>query len=304
MASARGSEVEYQRRLHAVIEYVDRHLDENLDLATLSGVAHFSAFHFHRLFHALTGEPLGDYIRRRRLEMAAMRLRSQPDLPVLEVALGVGFGSTEAFARAFRARFACTPTAWRNSKHDQVARKTGQAPQVELRKNGGKSSQETAMNANLKVTLVDREPTHVAYLRYTGPVGIAIGTFWMGTVAPWMGTNNLYGRDRYGISLDDPSVTKDASIRYDACVASPEGEVLSGNPQRKVIPGGKYAALQFEGTGAEISAAWDRLLRDWLPKSGMQLDSRPFFEHYPPDGKYDEKTGAFSCDLCVPVAPL
>ena len=304
MASPRRSEAEYQRRLHAVIEYIDRHLDGNVDLATLAGVANFSVFHFHRLFHALTGEPVGDYIRRRRVELAAMRLRSQPDLAVLEVALGVGFGSTEAFARAFRARFACTPSAWRKSKHDQLARKTGQAPGFGLPKNGGESNKETAMNAIAKVRLVDREPTHVAYLRYSGPVGAAIGTFWMATVAPWMGTNNLYGRDRYGISLDDPSVTKDANIRYDACVASPAGEVLTGNPQRKVIPGGKYAAMSFRGTGAGIGAAWDALLRDWLPQSGMQLDSRPFFEHYPPTGEYDPKTGTFSCDLCVPVAPL
>src|SRR5262249_13952003 len=118
VASARRSEAEYQRCLHAVIEHIDRHLDENLDLATLAGIAHFSAFHFHRLFHALTHEPLGDYIRRRRLETAALRLRSQPDVPVLQIALGVGFGSTEAFARAFRTRFECTPTAWRKSKHD------------------------------------------------------------------------------------------------------------------------------------------------------------------------------------------
>jgi AraC family transcriptional regulator len=287
--------------MHAVIEYIDRHLDENLDLATLADVAHFSAFHFHRLFHALQGEPLGDYLRRRRLELAALRLRSQPRVPVLDVALGVGFGSTEAFARAFRARFHCTPTVWRNSKHDQMARKSGQAPRFDRRKTGGSSNkQETAM----KVKIVDRGPVHVAYLRYTGPVGPAISKFWMETVAPWMETNNLMGRERYGISLDDPSVTKASACRYDACVASPEGEALTGNAQRKVIPGGRYAALAFEGTSAEIPAAWDALLRDWLPASGMQLDARPFFEHYPFDGRYDPKTGAFSCNICVPVAPL
>jgi AraC family transcriptional regulator len=304
VASARRSEAEYQRRLHAVIEHIDRHLDENLDLATLAAVAHFSAFHFHRLFRALTGEPIGDYLWRRRLELAALRLRSQPGLSVLEVALGVGFGSTEAFSRAFRTRFGCTPTTWRKSKHDQSSRKAGQAARAAARKNGGKSTKESAMKTEMKVRLVDREPVHVAYLRYTGPVGTAIGAFWMATVAPWMGTNNLYGRDRFGISLDDPSVTQDANIRYDACIASPEGEVLTGSPQRKVIPGGKYAAMYYQGTGADIGAAWDALLRDWLPRSGMQLDSRPFFEHYPPTGEYDEKTGAFSCDLCVPVAPL
>jgi len=283
-----------------VIEHIDRHLDDKLDLATLSGVANFSEFHFHRLFHALIGEPLGDYVRRRRLELAAIRLRSQPDVPVLDVALAVGFGSTEAFARAFRARFGCTPTVYRKSKHDQLARKAGQAPRFDARKDGGPSTQELVMN----VKIVDRKPVHVAYLRYTGPVGPGIGIFWMQTVAPWMETNNLMGRERYGISLDDPSVTNPAQCRYDACVASADGEVLTGNPQRKVIPGGKYAALPFKGTGAQIGAAWDALLRDWLPKSGMQLDSRPFFEFYPPDGEYDPKTGTFSCDICVPVAPL
>jgi AraC family transcriptional regulator len=119
-----------------------------------------------------------------------------------------------------------------------------------------------------------------------------------------METNNLLGRERYGISLDDPSVTKDAEMRYDACIAVAEAEALTGNPQRKIIPGGKYAAMSFKGTGADIPAAWDALLRDWLPGSGMQLDSRPFFEYYPPDGFFDPKTGTFGCDICVPVAPL
>ena len=96
----------------------------------------------------------------------------------------------------------------------------------------------------------------------------------------------------------------DQVCRYDACVPSREGEILSGDPQYKVIPGGRYAALAFEGVGSQIGAAWDSLLRDWLPESGLQLDSRPFFEHYSADGKYDPKTGAFSCDICVPVTAL
>jgi AraC family transcriptional regulator len=291
---------DFQKRMHAVIEYIDRHLDSPLDLATLAAVANFSDFHFHRLFRALTGEPLGDYVRRRRLEMAAVRLRSQLRAPVLDIALGVGFGSAEAFSRAFRARFDCSPTEWRKSKHDQMARKAGQAPRFERLEDGVSSDPETPM----KVKLIDREPVRVAYLRLTGPYGASIGRFWMETVAPWMETNDLLGRDRFGISLDDPSVTRPELCRYDACVPSPPGEVLSGDPLFKVIPGGRYAALSFDGTSLRIGAAWDSLLRDWLPQSGLQLDSRPFFEHYPADGKYDPKTGAFSCDLCVPVKPL
>ncbi len=292
--------------MHAVIEHIDRHLDEDLDLGALAEVANFSPFHFHRLFRALTGEALGDYVRRRRLEIAAVRLRAQPAVPVLQIALGVGFGSSEAFSRAFRARFGAAPTEYRKSKPDQVkrkrgtvARKAGQASDRPDDDHAG-STKEQRMN----VKLVDREPVHVAYLRHTGEYGPAVGKFWMQTVAPWMATNSLFGRERFGISLDDAMVTKSEQLRYDACVASPEGEVLSGKPQHKVIPGGRYAALAFEGTSAEIPQAWDRLLRDWLPKSGLQLDSRPFFEYYPIDGQFDPKTGRFTCDICVPVSPL
>ena len=67
-----------------------------------------------------------------------------------------------------------------------------------------------------------------------------------------MEANNFFGRDRFGISLDYPSVTRPELCRYDACVASKAGEVLAGDAQHKVIPGGKYAAMRFEGTGAQI----------------------------------------------------
>jgi AraC family transcriptional regulator len=295
----RGSEEEYHRRMNAVVDYIEHHLDQKLDLGTLARVAHFSPFHFHRLFGALMGEPLGDYLRRRRLEVAATRLRAQGRLSVLEVALGVGFGSAEAFTRAFRARFGCSPTQWRNRKTDQVRRK----PHQDLRRAGrqhGVPKPEDTMN----VKLVDRAPIPVVYLRRTGPYGPGIGRFWADTVAPWMATNDFFGRERYGISLDDPQVTRPERCRYDACIPSPEDEVVSGDPGRKIIPGGRYATLAYEGTSDRIGEAWDAILRDWLPKSGLQLDARPFFEHYPVDGRHDAKTGVFSCHICVPVADL
>ena len=70
------------------------------------------------------------------------------------------------------------------------------------------------------------------------------------------------------------------------------------------IPGGKYACTRYRGNGSDIGASWHSLLRDWLSASGMQLDSRPFFEYYPRDAQYDPKTGVFECDLCIPVVSL
>jgi AraC family transcriptional regulator len=293
--------------MHAVVDFIDQHLDSKLDLPALAAVAHFSPFHFHRLFQAYMDEPLGDYVRRRRMEAAALRLQGQLDKSVIAIALSVGFGSAESFARAFRAHYGMAPSEWRKSKKSQESSKpgkgvskSGQAARHDQGQHGISSERELTMN----VVLIDREPVSVAYLRRTGPYGPGIGSFWWDTVVPWMRTNNLVGRERFGVGLDDPSVTRPERCRYDACVASPESEVLSGQPHRKVIPGGRYAALAFEGVGADIPAAWHAILRDWLPRSGLQPDGRPMFEHYPVDGRYDPRTGRFSCNICVPVSPL
>jgi AraC family transcriptional regulator len=112
---SQASRQEYAQRLNRVLDHIDRHLDVPLDLATLAGVAHFSPFHFHRLFASWMGETLGDYLRGRRLDVGALRLAHRPEQPVLDIALEVGFGSTEAFARAFKQRFGVTPSAWRKA---------------------------------------------------------------------------------------------------------------------------------------------------------------------------------------------
>ncbi|HSS93130.1 MAG TPA: AraC family transcriptional regulator [Candidatus Dormibacteraeota bacterium] len=282
--------------MHRVLEHIDRRLDEQLELEDLARVAHFSSFHFHRLFSAWFGETVGEYVRRRRLEVAALRLVAQPRLPVTQVALSVGFGSNEAFARAFKNRFGSTPTLWRASQvsnRDQLKSNVDQAPAPAPGNHG-----------DMKVTIVDRQPTTVAYLRHVGPYGQEISDFWMKTVAPWMETNGLYGRPRYGISHDDPGITAPDKLRYDAAVEVPENFSGAGNHQMTVLPGGKYAVGKFKGSEGEVGEAWAWMLRDWLPGNSMQLDSRPFFEHYPVEATYDSKTGDFECEICVPVTPL
>lgn len=289
--------------MHRVLEHIDRQLDERLELETLARVANFSPFHFHRLFAAWMGETLGEYLRRRRLEVAAQRLVAQPRLSVLQVALSVGFGSAEAFTRAFKARFGESPSAWRSAEHrkrDQAKRKSDQA--AALRGSDDGTMKNTSIDLNVK--LVDRQPVRVAYLRHVGPYGPGLSEFWIETVAPWMATNNLLGRPRYGISHDDPNITAPEKLRYDAAVEVPEDFTGTGPYMKTVIPGGKYASGRFKGTGDQLPAAWESILRDWLPDSGMQLDGRPFFEYYPTDASFDPQTGVFESDICIPVVAL
>lgn len=310
MATQAGR-AEYERRMHRVLEHIDRHLDGALDLEALAVVAHFSSFHFHRLFSAWMGETLGDYLRRRRLEVAALRLVAQPRLPVLSVALSVGFGSAEAFARAFKTRFGCTASAWRlgQARHRQKSN-PGQAlgkPDQDTRREQAddeRSSSPTMETLIMTVQVINRPAARVAYLRHTGPYGKPISDFWMQVVAPWMVSNGLLGRPRYGISHDEPGITAPEQCRYDACVEVPEDFHAGGDAQVTTLPGGRYAVTRFRGTDADISEAWAAMLRDWLPASGMQLDARPCFEHYPIDARYDAATGTFECDIAIPVVPL
>src|SRR4249920_109153 len=260
--------------MHRVIEAIDRRLDQPLDLASLAAVAHFSPYHFHRLFAAWTGETLGDYLRRRRVEQAASRLASQPRLSVLQVALSVGFGSSEAFARAFKAHFGCSPSAWRarpfpHSKRDQAQRKLDQARADSAAHSGGALPKHE--DPPMDVKLIERAPQRVAYMRHVGPYGEPISRFWMQEVAPWMAADGLMGQARFGISHDDPSITDPALCRYDACVEVAPDYTPSGRALITTLPGGRYAVAPFKGTNSEVFLAWTRVLRDWLPASQLQL---------------------------------
>ena len=256
------------------------------------------------------GETLGGYLRRRRCEIAATRLAAQPRIGILQIALGVGFGSAEAFTHAFSARFGCSPTAWRlqqtaartKSNSDQANSKPGQG-QDENSVNNGAVNRPTT-EAPMKVEVIERKPTTIAYLRRVGPYGEPLSAFWQTQVYPWMVAGGLLQQPRYGISHDDPNVTAAELCRYDAGCEIPPNFNALGNAHKTVIPGGNYAALSFKGTAREFEPAWNSLLRDWLPSSGMQLDSRPMFEYYPPGSSYDPATGILDCKLCVPVMPL
>jgi AraC family transcriptional regulator len=294
--------LEYERRMHRVLQHVDRHLGDPLDLAALAAVAHFSPYHFHRLFAAWTGETLGAYLRRRRLEVGAAKLLSQPRLSVLQAALAVGFGSGEAFSRAFKTHFGLSPATWRAQRNPDHAMSKPDHDGGSPGPNNGASP--TRQEVTIEVRIIERAAATVACLRHVGPYGKPVNDFWRTTVYPWLAANGLLGSARYGVGHDDPDITPVSRCRYDACV-----ELASDQPPPPAsfiatIPAGRYAVTPFEGDVAHIERTWTRLLRDWLPSSGLQLDDRPCYEYYAPQATSDAATGAFQCDLCVPVAPL
>lgn len=314
---------EYSRRMNRVLDYIDLHLDEPLELDDLAAVANFSQYHFHRVFSAWLGETLGNYLLRRRLAVGATRLTARSSDSVLSVALSVGFGSGEAFARAFKRQFNCTPTAWRAQTPQRWAEQLALARSrniVQQRNlDHGESNLDQVFGGDfgnhggsdpivkghrMEVRLIDIQATKVAYMRIIGANGAAVADFWTKVFNPWMSVHGLDGRSCYGIIHDDPYLTPPSQCRYDCCVEVPDSFVATGKAVLTTLPGGRYAAARFKGTAAMIANAWTEMFREWLPASGLRSDSRPFFNRYPTNVRLDPKTGVFDCELCLPVCPL
>ncbi|MEH6376017.1 AraC family transcriptional regulator [Streptomyces sp. KLMMK] len=89
-------------RLNEALEHIESHLDQRIEVSELARIAVTSEYHFRRMFSALAGIPLSEYIRRRRLTVAGAEVLAG-ERTLLEIAVRYGYGSGEAFARAFRA---------------------------------------------------------------------------------------------------------------------------------------------------------------------------------------------------------
>lgn len=98
-------------RLRRVAQHIDRHLFEPLCLDDLAEVASMSRYHFERVFTEYAGETPLARVRRLRLQHARRQLVTGAGTRVLELALDCGYGSAEAFTRAFRSQFGCTPSS-------------------------------------------------------------------------------------------------------------------------------------------------------------------------------------------------
>src|SRR6478752_8483555 len=105
----------YHARMQRVLDYIDRHLGCDLDLETLSGVAAFSKFHFHRQFKAAFGLSVHRYVQLARMKRASHQLAYMDAQSVTDIALDAGYDAPDAFARAFRQRFGQSPSSFRKS---------------------------------------------------------------------------------------------------------------------------------------------------------------------------------------------
>ena len=264
----------YAKRIERVVDYLIDHLDGDVDLHRLAEEAFLSPYHFHRVYHGMTGETVAETVRRLRLHRAAVKLISS-DIAVATLATEAGYGSVQAFNRAFRDRHGTPPAAYR-AKQARSAELQRQHPQSAL------TAQEKSM---FNVTITTMQPIRVVALRHEGDY-MNIGNAF-GRLSIWATGQGLMdaGVRCFGIYYDDPAAKPANALTSDACLTIANGVPVPKEYRVLHTPGARCAMLVFKGPYSNLEKPYKWLFGEWLPTSGEEPDDQPAFEEYLNDAR-------------------
>lgn len=258
----------YQDRMRRVLDYIDRHLDADLDLDIVSGVAAFSKFHFHRQFTATFALSVHRYIQLARMKRASHRLAYMDAHSVTEIAMDAGYDAPDAFARAFRQRFGQSPSSFRMSP-DWEPWLAAFGPLDNARSKLMKTSFTTD-----DVTIRDVPATKVAIMEHRGSpetLGATIQRF-----IAWRKAAGLHPRTNPTFNVWRPVSPGNYSV--DLCVGTDQPiEANREDIKAGEIPGGRCAVLRVVGYTDNLEPAALYLYRDWLPSSGEEARDFPIY---------------------------
>jgi AraC family transcriptional regulator len=268
-AATEDYQANYIARMQRVLDYIDRHLDEDLDLETLSHVAAFSRFHFHRQFTATFGMSVHRYVQLARLKRASQQLADDTQ-SVTDTALDAGYEAPDAFARAFRQRVGQKPSEFRKSP-DWASWLTAFGPFDIAR-----SKMMQIIFTNDDVTIQDMPDIPVAVIEHRGDranFGDTRQRFIDCRKAAGVSpeTNPMFMVFR---SEREPANPAD----YSADLCFPFDQPIN-DPHMKagVIPGGRCAVLRYPGNTQNLEPAALYLYHDWLPASGEEVRDFPLY---------------------------
>ena len=289
---------DYYVRLRRSLNLILRRLDRPCTVEEVAAEAGFSRFHCQRMFRAMIGESIGELARRLRLQRAAYRLR-QESVNVIEVALDAGYGSEEAFSRAFRRGCGMSPnqyrTAWPPPPFSSSSARVRYYPgenRVEIDPPKGV--------INMEVRIENFDDIEVARIHHVGPYD-EIGPCFE-RLLEWAATIGVKPGRVLSLSYDDPEDVTPQILRSDACIelhtdASPPLGISLDK-----LGGGLYAVYTHRGPYDGIVEAYMRLFELWLPQSGEEMDDRPCMEIYH-NSPLDTVPAQLLTDLCVPLRP-
>ena len=259
----------YHERINRVLNFINQHLNEHLDVMQLAHLGNYSPYHFHRIMRAHLGESLGAHIVRLRME-AASNLLLYSGEAINDIAFNVGYENPSSFNKAFKKRFGVSPAEYRknNVSYYQSLSSTIKFNAMENLK-------------SLQPKFKEVKPKTVIYTRTLGNYNHSAGKAW-NTVCEFAGKKKLFGfgTEFIGISHDDPKVTDAEKLRYDACIVVKKEVLPEGEIGIQEISGGKYAVFTHKGPYEKLENSYDYIFGKWLYESESELRNVPCFEKY------------------------
>ncbi len=255
----------YRSRVIAVLEYMWENIDGDIDVNHLADVAHFSPYHFHRIYREMMHETVYQTVRRLRLHYAA-RLLAKGEKTIESIAKLSNYSSVEAFTRAFTAAYEDTPSRYRKRQQKYQS-------QLDLPAN-----KEYPMS--YKVEICDVPKISLAGLFHQGDyMGIGAAFEKLMVNASVKGVVGPETRS-FGVYYDDPATVKTEELRSFAAVTANQRQAESASLEYMAIGGGRHATLTFQGPYAELDPVYDWFYGKWLPNSGEEMADVPPFEEY------------------------
>lgn len=268
-------------RIQAAIEHIEENLQEELPITEISAKACFSAFHFQRLFQAITGFSVQEYIRKRRLSEAAVLLK-ETQQSVLEIAVGYQYGSQEAFTRAFEACFGVTPAKYRRAATPLPLQKKMNFFAYQKKEKGTLSvNKPTIVELNAIDIIGYRYQTNLRHEQYLADIPQFYADFgskqYFQHIPHKTAPDMAYGiscdfRDDGGFSFIVGEEVNAALLDAEPTRALPEGFV------HFQLPPGKYAEFKVSGGFEQPQHVRSYIYGIWLPNSNYERREGPDFE--------------------------
>jgi len=282
---------DYEERILRVQMHIQKHLDRQLGIKELAGVACFSPWHFNRIFKAMTGDSPMDYARRLKLERSAWDLK-YTTRPVTDIAFDAGYENHESFSRAFKKNFLMSPVGYR---------KSGSIVKLSPEKTiYSKLTIKRYGETKMEVRIENLDEITVASVRHTGSY-FECHTAWQKLCSyESVMKNAVMPPLCVGIGYDDPDITETDKIRYDACIKVNEHFVPENGVVKQKIMGGEFAVLTHKGSYEGLHDCYRWLYGEWLPSSGYEPGLAPPLEIY---RNSPETTPAkeLVTDICIPI---
>ncbi|MEO3945806.1 AraC family transcriptional regulator [Gorillibacterium sp. CAU 1737] len=265
--------------LRKAIDYVEDHLQETIEIEDIARTAMSSKYHFQRLFHALMGFTVTEYIRNRRLTLAAEELAGT-DRKVIDIALAYGYESPEAFAKAFQRMHGVTPLAARRMN---VPLKAFPRISFQIQIKGGTEMnyrlvEEKASTAVGKAVVIKKDPfTEVAAF---------VEEIWKDGTHDRINetVNRPAGSLLNGYFFD---FAEDGTRHYLMGTELPEGTEVPADFTTLQVPQQAYAVFEGRETfpedveiGLGIQEVWKRIYSEWFPSSQFEQVEGPSMEKY------------------------